>query len=103
MRPRDFGDYVGAQAGVILNGRSIFNSKPCAERGAYHQNRASACYRPSSDSLNMYLIDDLYSRTLGWPPRFSLIQVRSYHSMTPRTSSPSLSTTTIGVRDCICF
>src|SRR5665213_3660182 len=53
-------------------------------------------YCPTSASLYMYLIADLYTRVLVRPRTLSVL--RSYHSMQPSTCSPSSSTITI----CVC-
>jgi hypothetical protein len=57
----------------------------------------------ASSSLYMYLMQSFMTITLGDPTRFTLMHTRSYHSMMPRSSSPSFRTTTIGVREFICL
>ena len=57
----------------------------------------------SSSSLNMNLMACLNSRRLGASLRLSLMQVLSYHSIQPFNSVPSVSTTIIVVRPCICL
>jgi hypothetical protein len=44
-----------------------------------------------------------WRRRFGACSRFSLIASLSYHSIQPRSSSPSTRRTTTGVRACICF
>src|ERR1700681_3210898 len=65
-----------------------YSSPPCAD---------------SSPSLYTYLITRLNTNKLGLTCRVNLIQSRSYHSTVPRSTSPSSSTTAIGVCDCICL
>jgi hypothetical protein len=43
------------------------------------------------------------NQQIGLTVPASLMQLLSYHSIMPRISSPSPSTITIGVLDCICF
>src|SRR5438874_986453 len=54
-------------------------------------------------SLYMYLMFGLYSRRFGSPLRLTFKQHLSYHSITPCRVSPSRSTNTMGVLDCICL
>src|SRR5438093_8331231 len=57
----------------------------------------------SSFSLYMYRTLCLKTKRLGSESRFTLMQFLSYHSIIPRSCSPSCRTTTMGVLFCICF
>src|SRR5437762_5111810 len=64
----------------------------------FQRTYSSPPWDDSSPSLWTYLITRLKMSKLGLPWRVSLMQSRSYHSTVPRSTSPSSSTTAIGVR-----
>src|SRR5438874_1994171 len=57
----------------------------------------------ASVCLYMYRMNDFMIKRFGSFARWTLMQFLSYHSITPRMISPESSTTTIGVRACICL
>ena len=77
--------------------RARTEEKNGSERGRAH------CPNLVHYALYMYLMFGLKISRFGAPSRFTFKQHLSYHSMMPSSVSPSFSTMTMGVFDCICF